>query len=270
MFYRALTISMLLWFFLFIPEGRSESTLSHPIPEWATNVPEDCFVGISKPAGSIEEARQEAIHSAVSQIMQAMGAEYSLTHESILSGTVTRARHQLNEKLAYTASWFIRSVQQSIVKSEMYRDNRQYVYFVLVHFPPPKIDKLRRLTIGPKVSARILEKRHDNMTIEATEANGVGVILTDYRMKLSIMNRHAGLITLFAWKVPKGSTREFESVISNTIRLQSNSKTFNISCTAMDSRIKKLLLGAETQIEMTLKGYDEIGRNLSIAVQDLP
>ncbi|MFH0961050.1 MAG: hypothetical protein V1897_20390, partial [Pseudomonadota bacterium] len=179
-------------------------------------------------------------------------------------------QHQLKEKLTYTASWFIRSIQQSIVKSEMYRDNHQYVYFVLVHFPPPKIHKLRKLTIGPKVSARIFEKRHDNMTIEATEANGIGVILTDYGMKIIKKNRHAGLITLFAWKVPKGSSREFESVISNTIRLQGNSKTFNISFAAMDSRIRQLILGTETQIEMKLQGYDEIGRNLSIAVQDLP
>ena len=270
MTHRILIIITLLWIFLFIPGARPESFLSNEIPLWVTNVPEHCFVGISKPCDSIEEARQQAILSAVSQILQTMGASYSLTHESKLSGTVMHSRHQMNEKLIYTANWFIRSIQESIVNSKMYQDNHQYVYFVLVHFPPPKIDKLRKLTIGAKISARVIEQNRDGMIIEAIETNGVGVTLTDYRMKITNMNRHAGIITLFAWKVPKSSTRKFESVLSSSIHLQSNSKIFNIPNAAMDSRIGQLLLGTATQVEMTLRGYDEIGRTLSVAVQDLP
>ncbi len=58
------------------------------MPEWVTHTPEDGFVGISRPCKSIDEARQQAIESALCQILQAMGAEYELKHESILSGNL--------------------------------------------------------------------------------------------------------------------------------------------------------------------------------------
>lgn len=77
------------------------------IPEWVTNIPANGFVGISGLCQSIEEARQQALESAVSQILQAMGAEYNLSHKSIISGTAHDSRHELRERLVYTAKWFV-------------------------------------------------------------------------------------------------------------------------------------------------------------------
>lgn len=239
------------------------------IPEWAINIPRHCFVGISKPSPLIEEARQQATNSAVSQILQAMGAEYSLTHVSILTGTDTRSHHELNERLSYTARWFIRSLQQNIVKSDLFRIDNNYVYFVLVHFPPRKIERLRKLTNGPEASARIVENNSEKVLVEVTENNDVGVTLTDYQMKITRKNRHAGVITFFAWKVPEYSTWEYKSAIINSINLRGDSKTFNIPYPANDSHIRQMILGTEIQTKIMFNGYDEIGRKISVTVENL-
>ena len=54
-----------------------EASQSVQIPAWVTNTPEECFVGISKPCYSIEEARQQAID--VSGIKQKGQAENFLS-----------------------------------------------------------------------------------------------------------------------------------------------------------------------------------------------
>ena len=51
------------------------------IPPWAVHIPEDSYVGISSPRPSIEEARQQALGSAMGQILQSMGADYQLSHD---------------------------------------------------------------------------------------------------------------------------------------------------------------------------------------------
>jgi hypothetical protein len=232
-----------------------------------TKVPEHCFVGISKPAGSIEEARQQAILSVTSQILQAMGARYSLNHVSILTGTTTHSLHQLNEKLSFTANWFIHSVQQSIVKSEWYRDDYQYVYFVLVHFSPSKINRLRKLTLGPKVSAKIVRKTYDKLVIEVIENNGVRIILTDYNIKIAVKNRYARIITMFFWKVPEFSIKNFDGIFSVKVSLKENSKKLILPNPIPNTGFKPFILGIENQIEVILRGYDEIGRPLSFPVK---
>jgi hypothetical protein len=155
------------------------------IPQWVTAVPENCFVGISKPCRSIEEARQHALNSAVTQILQAMGAEYSLSHKSKLSGNTNHSHHELKERLTYTARWFVRSVQQNIKKSDIQQINGKYVYFLLINFPSTKIERLRKLTIGPKVSARMIEKTSNKIVIEVRENNGVQVTFTDYQIEIT-------------------------------------------------------------------------------------
>ena len=256
--------------FLFpTPSVCSQVAGSLNIPEWAINIPRHCFVGISKPSPSIEEARQQAINSAVSQILQAMGAEYSLTHVSILAGTYTRSHHELNERLTYTAKWFIRSLQQNIVKSDLLQIDNTYVYFVLVHFPPRKIERLQKLTIGPRILAKIVENDSEKVLVQVTENNDVGVTFTDYQMRITKKNRHASIITLFAWKVPECSTLEFESALNNSIHIGGSSETFIIPHPTNDSHIRQMILGTEIQTKINIHGYDEIGRKISVTVENL-
>jgi hypothetical protein len=170
-------------------------------PQWISRIPEGCFVGISNPCQSIEAARQQAMHSALSQILQAMGANYELEHETVLSGNLHRSHHELRERLSYSSQWFLRSVQQNIRKSHIQETPAGHVCSLLIEFPEDKIQELRRLSIGPKLGATVMRSGPDGMLIEVRENNGVVATLTGYRLEITTENRYAGVITLFAWKV---------------------------------------------------------------------
>jgi hypothetical protein len=238
------------------------------IPIWVTRIPENHFVGISKVCQSIEDARQGALGSAIGQILQAMGAEYTLNHTSILAGNENHAHHDLNEKLTYSAKWFMRSVQQTVIASNIQVVADGYVCFVLLNFPPAKIRKLRQLSIGPKVGAGVLKMTTDGIWIEVRENNGVQVTLTDYQIEMATENRHADLITLFAWKVPKRSVKNFERILDQNISVKNNSQTFLIRKPSTGATFKNLLLGAETQLKIILHGFDEMGRQARVTVKD--
>ena len=239
------------------------------IPEWVTRIPDECFVGISRPCQAIEEARQEALNSAVTQILQAMGAEYSLNHTSALTGNKKYSHHELNERLTYTAKWFLRSVQQNIKKSRVQHIPNGYLCFVLIDFPAAKLERLRQLTIGPKAVARLVKVAKEGMLIEVRENNSVGVTLTDYQIEVTTQNRHAGLITLFAWKVPKCSHRNFKGILDRKISIRGSSQTFFIPNSSAHTGFKQFILGTESRIVIILRGYDEIGRELSFPVHGL-
>ena len=239
------------------------------IPEWVTQTPENCFVGISKPCKSLDEARQQALNSAVSQILQAMGAEYDLKHEATLSGNAHHSHHELRERLAYTAKWFVRSVQQNMKEFEIQQIQGKYLCFTLIHFPPAKIERLQKLTIGPKAAARIIEKNNGQLLIEVRENNGINITLTDYETRITTNNHHAGIITLFAWKVPKISIKSCEGVLPNKVSFNNISQTISIPNPIPERDLKSLILGSQNQVKIVLHGYDEIGRPLSLPVRGL-
>ena len=148
-FLYGIALNLLLKFFLegatILPPGPAtsppvqyaiaESVQPVRIPDWVNRVPKDGFVGISGFCTSIEEARQQALHSAISQIVQNMGAEYTLSHESRISGGVQSAHHELTERLAYTARWFVSSVYENILESDIQETKGRYVCVVLGRFP---------------------------------------------------------------------------------------------------------------------------------------
>jgi len=243
----------------------------HPanIPEWVTHIPDGCFVGISRPCESIADAREQALDSAISHILQAMGAEYSLEHSSTIKGNLHHSDHELNENLAYTAKWFARSIQEEIQELKIQQIDNKYMCFVLVHFPSSKIERMRKLTIGPKVAAELARKEKDAVLINIRENNGVVVTLTDYEIEITTKNRLAGLITLFAWKVPESSIGSFNGVLGGKVCLKDSSAQISIPYPVSGTSLKDVFLGAEDRIRVTLHGYDEIGRPLTFAVSKL-
>jgi len=245
-----------------------ESKRPANFPEWVTNIPDGCFVGISRPCGSIADAREQALDSAISQILQAMGAEYSLDHSSSIRGNIHHSDHELNEKLVYTAKWFARSIQQEIKESNIQQIDNQYMYFVLIYFPSSKIEKMRKLTIGPKVAAELVRKEKDEALVHIRENNGVLVTLTEYEIEITTKNHNAGLITLFAWKVPESSTRSFKGVLEGKVCLKDSSEQISIPFSVSDTNLKDTILGAKDRIKVTLHGYDEIGRRLILSVKN--
>jgi len=237
------------------------------IPEWVTRTPGDSFVGISGFCGSIEEARQQALHSAIGQIVQNMGAEYTLSHESRVSGSVQSAHHELRERLAYTARWFVSSVHENIIESDIQETKGRYVCFVLVRYPPHLTEKLRKLTIGAKAGARAVSMGNDRVNVEVRENNGVGVILTGYEVNLATTNRHASVITMFFMKVPRTSFHTAQGMIEKKVCVNDNSRMFSIRYRASGQDLKSFILGSETEISIVLQGYDELGRPLTIPVK---
>ena len=244
----------------------AESAQPVRIPDWVNRVPKDGFVGISGFCTSIEEARQQALHSAISQIVQNMGAEYTLSHESRVSGDARSANYELRERLVYTARWFVSSVNENIKEIDIQQTKGKYVSFVLVKYPPDMIDKLRKLTIGAKVGARIVRMENGRVTVEVRENNGVEIILTEYEVKLETTNRHADIITMFFMKVPKSSSCSAQGVLEKKVSVKHNASTLSIRYPSSVSDFKSSILGSETEIKVVLHGYDEIGRSVAIPV----
>ena len=247
----------------------AESAQPVKIPDWVNRVPKYGFVGISGFCTSIEEARQQALHSAISQIVQNMGAEYTLSHESRASGDARSANYELKERLVYTARWFIRSVNENILESEIQETRGKYVTFVLVRYPPDMIEKLRKLTIGAKAGARIVSKENGRVNVEVRENNGVEVILTEYEIKLATTNRHADVITMFFMKVPRTNLHSAQGVFEKKVSVKDNAGMLLIRYPASVPDLKSFILSSETEIKIVLQGYDEIGRPVTIPVSQL-
>jgi len=245
-----------------------EESVIRPIgyPQWIDRIPEGCFVGISNPCLSIEAARQQAIDSALSQILQAMGADYELEHETVLSGSLHRSHHELRERLSYSSQWFLRSVHQNVRKSHFQQTPAGYVCFLLIELTEDKLQELRRLSIGPKVGATVVRSDPDGMLIKVRENNGVVATIAGYRLEITSENRHADLITLFAWKVPKGTTRKTERVLDRKVTVKGDSQMLFIPTPVSGVTVKNLIIGSETRIAVFLMGYDEIGREFTLPV----
>ncbi len=239
------------------------------IPYWVTRTPENHFVGISRVCRSIEEARQGALDSGIAQILQAMGAKYTLKHISTQRGNETHGNHDLNEKLTYTAKWFLQSLQQTVTESSIQEARDGFVCFVLLYFPPDKIIRLRQLNVGPEIGARIVKENKHRALIEVREKNGVRVTLTDYQIELETQNRHADLVTLFAWKVPKGSLKRSKGILGQKISVRGDSQTFSIPKPSVSTNIENWILGSETRVKIFLNGYDELGRQIRVTVRNI-
>lgn len=236
------------------------------IPRWAIQIPADSFIGISSACPSIEEARQRAVDSAIGQILQAMGADYHLSHESVLSGDPSQSRHEITERLTYTANWLINSVQQNITEYSFQDTGNGHICFVLVRMRPSVLDRLKRLTIGAKVSARIIDISDEQATIEIAETNNVGVTMIGYRLSNMIRHDHARLITLFLWKVAESEIITREEALLSSLSLNGNAARLFIPIPNQAGKLKASLMGSKGNISITITGYDEIGRPVSVSV----
>ena len=244
----------------------SEQT-SSGIPSWAVHIPEHSFVGISSPYLSVEDARQQAVDSVISQILQSMGAEYHQTHESTLSGSLHESRYVLKERLSYAARWLLDSVQQNIRQYAFQKTGSGHVCFVLVQMRPSELERLKRLTMGARLTARIIGTNGGHATIEVSESNDVGVTLTEYRATVVSTNRNARLITLFVWKVPESAVATYEGVLSTRLVLKNGTRRTAVSISTDENHLKSVLMGSNRAVDITLSGYDEIGRPISVPVR---
>lgn len=237
------------------------------IPDWAIHIPEDSFVGISSPCSNLETARQQALDSAIGQILQAMGADYRLSHESRLTGDLNHSRHELRETLSYTARWLLNSVQQNIKQYAFRNTLNGQVCFVLVQVSASELEKLKTLTIGAKLTARLVGKNGEQILVEVSETNGVGTTFTEYRINLTMTNNHARIITLFFLKVPESENRTLDGALANRLFLKNGSGRVVIQLPPNRTDIRSLFMGSKKNLGIFLTGYDEIGRTVSVPVR---
>lgn len=241
-----------------------KSAESQSLPYWVTHIPENAFVGISGPSRSIEEARQQAMNSAIGQILQAMGADYQLTHESTLSGNLDQSRHELKERLAYSARWLLDSVQQNARQYAFQETGDGFVAYVLVQMMPWELERLKKLTIGAKLTAQITERSGDHVSVEVREINGVRVTLTDFRMTVSAVHQNAGLITLFFWKVPRSDVLTHEGALPRRLLLKNSADKAVIGIHGDRIGLRMVLMGTQRDVIIEISGYDEVGRPVSV------
>ena len=151
------------------------------IPEYVLKVPRSHFVGISAPCRGLIEARTSSLNDVLKQILKALGANCSLIYEDHLQTSDGAAERTLRDSLSIQATWFFREIEQEIVRSDYVHDeNQHYIFFTLVRYPSWKLERMRVLTIGPRITARIVEKNVDCLTIQVIESGGASVTLTDY------------------------------------------------------------------------------------------
>jgi hypothetical protein len=237
------------------------------LPYWVTHITENAFVGISGPSRSIEEARQQAMNSAIGQILQAMGADYQLTHESVLSGNLYQSRHELRERLAYTARWLLDSVQQNARQYAFQETGDGLVAYVLVQMMPWELERLKKLTMGAKLTSQITERSGDHVCVEVRELNGVRVTLTNFRMTVSEVHRNARLITLFFWKVPESDTLIHEGALPRSLLLKNSTDKAVIGIHGDRIGLQTVLMGTQRDVSIEISGYDEVGRAVSVPVR---
>ncbi len=242
----------------------TRSTEPQSLPYWVTHIPENGFVGISSPSRSVGEARRQAMESAISQILQAMGADYQLTHESVLSGNLEQSSHELRERLKYATRWLLDSVQQNARQSAFHETADGVIGYVLVQMMPWELDRLKRLSIGAKLTARIIETGRNHVCIELKELNGVGVTLTHFRITVSEAHKNAKLITLFFWKVPDSDTMTYEGSLPRSLLLKNSTDKALIGIHNERTGLSTVLMGTERNVYTEIFGYDEIGRAVSV------
>jgi hypothetical protein len=132
---------------------------------------------------------------------------------------------------------------------------------------PLTFEKLKRLTIGAKVSARLIGTNNGQVSVEVSESNGVGVTITEYRLTAAVRHHNAKLITLFLWKVPETDSITHEGALPNKISLKDSSGRTAIPVSNDTDRLKSILMGSKEDFSITLMGYDELGRPVSTSVK---
>ena len=233
---------------------------------WAESisVPKGHFLGISPPCASVAAAREKALHDVAGQILRTIGASYSVSFSSHMTGTTERVRRTIDERFHYSASGFLAEIETQIVSQSFERGSRGVVYRMLVHFPKSLISKMRRLSRGAKVLAT--KVGHGEYRLQ--EVNGVACVLTEAAYAVSERNTHANFLNYYVMKVSSGDSRKFTKPLPEPVVLQNGAVKRISLVVPTGNSISDLVLGTRRGVSITLIGTDEVGRPLSIKVSD--
>lgn len=184
----------------------------------------------------------------------------------ILSGSVRNPKRHVDDQLSKTAEGVVLGVERNIVESSMSLDaSGRHVYFILVWYSDKLIAEMRRLSKGAKVVASVVGYSGNELILDVVEVNGVEVVITSADITVRKVNRFAGFISYYIWKVPKGSQGSFTSAIG-PVRVCGGSSKVRLKVSGKGKGFVDHLLGAEIDAVAVLKGHDEIGRVVSAKV----
>lgn len=228
------------------------------------SVPSGHFLGISPPCASVATAREKALHDIVGQILRTIGASYSVSFSSRMTGTAERVRRTTDERFHYSASGFLSEIETRIVSQSFERGSGGVVYRMLVHFPKSLISKMRRLSKGSKVLAT--KVGHGEYRLR--EVNGVACVLSEAAYAVSERNAHAGFLNYYVMKVSSGRSRKYTKPLSEPVVLQNGAVKRVSLMVPKRSVVSDLVLGTQRDVSVTLIGVDEVGRPIKIKVED--
>ena len=237
------------------------------VPSFVTHVPHGHFAGVSGPMDSLAEARKGAIGQVVRQIVSAINIRYDHTYYDRVSGNVRSPRRIVDDLLTAVASGVVLGVEQGIVESSYCRDHAgRYIFFLLVRYPQDRIEMMRRLSQGAKVSASLVRLFKGSALLKVSESNGVGVVLSSIDTNIRRVNQNAGMISKFIWKVSSGSSHSYSVALDEPINICGGSREVSVPLRMPEKRIKGYLLGSKFEWDVRLKGNDELGRSVVASV----
>jgi len=236
------------------------------VPRFVTAVPTGHFAGVSVPCGALSDARKSAVSDVVRQVLGTMGARYDVQHVSLTSGDPRKPLHEISDRLSGVSHGIVMDVERRIVKSSWGTDSLgRCLCFILVHYPEEKIREMRRLSRGAKVVAEVISDEGSVARLRVTEVNGVPVVLSCAEVTVRKKYRFAKAIDFFVMDVPQGSEESY-SIGIGPVRVCGNSIDFSLKLGQSGLSLKDYLLGAEVTHTALIKGFDEVGRVVSVRV----
>lgn len=243
----------------------------HPkleVPLFVTHVPEGHFAGVSAPMPSLAQARRSAMSDVVRQILGSIGVQYEHRYLDNISGHVRGQglQRRIDDWLRGVSHGIVIDIERNIVESSWSQDTSgKYLYFVLIRCPQERLEEMQRLSKGARVVASMVSATESDVCLRVTEANGVSVVLSSADVTVKKRNRLAGVIKLFLWSVSEGSEETF-SVAFSPITVCGSSSEVLLTLKRTEKGIMHYFLGMKVEQLVVLKGHDEIGRPVSVAV----
>ena len=232
------------------------------VPQFVVDVPAGHFAGVSDPCGTLADARRSAVDDVVRQILRSIGGMYEHRMVDSVSGPVRSVSHVMDDRLSSASTGLVIGVEQAIVESSCVKENGRYVYFVLVDYPNTRIAEMRRLSRGSHLIGNC-----NGHAVMVSETNGVAVTLSSADVVVRKVNRYAPFIRYCIWKVPEGSVERL-SVPFEPVRVCDESAIVPVVF-EFKKTVSDYLLGAEFEIEVVLRGVDEVGRAVSLRASNL-
>ena len=247
------------WFSPVVKAAKSETEL----PAYLIRTPKGHFAGVSAPSKDIRTARMSAIDNALEQIIRTMGVTCSLSFRDTTFGNIAEIKREIDDDLSIEAEWFVKEIEQNIVKTDFVIGyDGVYTFFVLIRFPDGKVERMRRLTVGPNVTVRLVEMDEHVARIEAAETNGVKVALYEYEINAEISYSRAAFVSYYIWKVAQARNTVSRGTLACPLVLNGNSRLVRVPIPHAKTGIGDYLLGASRTLRIVLIGYDEIGRRV--------